>query len=137
MKRIIYGFSGHNKVPIPIIYKDNFDYTVKVYEDSVVIYRSGRLRKGLQEETTIYFSDVTNVAFYTHFDATWIMFSIPGIDQSSNVITTASVTKNIAISAAPKESEVVPWDNTYAICNYVDKKKTLKEHFNVIRDVYR
>lgn len=136
MSESLYSFSGHNKIAVPLLYRDNYDWRVEVFEDYLEIHRSGRLRAGLQTKTTIYFQDVTDVQYYTSFNFTWIIFAMPGIDQSSSVFTTSSVTKNTSVTTGLKPAEDIPYSNTYAICNYSDKAQTLRKHFEVIHTTY-
>lgn len=136
MDNILYQFSGHNKIAIPIIYHDNYDWQVNVYDDHLVINRSGKLREGLQTKTTIYFQDVTDIQYYSELGFTWIIFSMPGINQSSPIYTTANVTKNFSFTSASSAGETIPYSNTYAICNYSDKSHTLRAHFDAVSKIF-
>jgi hypothetical protein len=74
--------------------------------------------------------------YHSYMGYTWIIFSLPGINQSSSVFTTASVTKSVSVTLGPSSGEDVPFSNTYAICSYNDKNQSLKKHFDRVFKIF-
>ena len=136
MENILLEFRGHYKVKLPILYHDNYDWLVRVYDNRVVIIRNGVLRPGLQENTTIFFDDVASIKYGQNNGRCGIQFIIPSLQGTPDpVVMTHKVGKNNAVSfSAFNESIMLTPDN---ISYYLeDKGDKLKEYYNQILDIY-
>lgn len=133
MDNILLEISGHFKVPLPIIYHDNYDWLVQVYNNRVVILREGVLRPGLQENTTIYFDDVTAITYSYGNGFCSIRFLIPNMQNTSDqLIMTHKLGKKNSMSFSVFDEASV--DNVnYSIR---DRGERLKEYHKQILEIY-
>lgn len=134
-EKILLEFSGHYKVKLPIIYHDNYDWLVRVYDNRVTIKRSGVLRPGLQENTTVYFEDVSSIKYGQSKEGCSIRFIMSNLQDDAGSLTMVhKVGKNNAVAFSGSGSEILTPNN---ISYYLaDKGDRLKSYYNEILNIY-
>jgi len=101
----------------------NYKTIVKVFADSVVIYRYGRTG-GLPIEFTVFFQEVSAVLYETAGRRAWIRFVVP----------------NIVTAVTPKlyafDNAKLPHIDPHTVVFSHKQKDKAKEHYQRIRELF-
>ena len=109
----------------------HYESNVSVYDDKVVIERTGKTG-GLPSDSTIYFRDATAVSWGEAVGRSWITFSVPGVVTRAQQVVTAVRPGQIAFAPGP----YIPYDDPFSVVFGLREEYESENNYQKIKKLF-
>lgn len=108
----------------------NYESHVCVYDDKVIITRTGRTG-GLPAESTVHFRDATSVSWGKAAGRAWITFTVPGMATSGHQVVTAVAPGTIVF-----DGPNIPYQDPFSIVFGMKQENDASWYYGKIKAVF-